>query len=685
MEAHPHTMTQVFSDGGYVQYVLPHFQREYTWDMKDWNALLGDTFAVYKEFTDTKPPEHFMGSLVRISNGARNGVTTFTLVDGQQRLTTISLMLCALREVVRELEPPSDKQADLLKQINHVLINPDEMGLSRYKVLPTDKHGDRLAYTAILDGASIPSSESNIPLAFAMLHGALKEKWLLGDIEVHRLFGTIMRCLQVVTIDLKADERPYKIFESLNAKGKELTPADLIRNYIAMTLPDTVQDEVFRTQWAYVDNALQEKNDVGSSGFGELTGFFRHYLAMRTENLYNKEHIYARFRDRVERDFSSPEAFITEITTLRRFATYYDKLLRPEHEVQPSIQDMLSRLRVFEMSTAFPFLLRAYNAYETGSITIDQFTDLLKTLESYVVRRFLCGKQANYLNTMFPALWKEVDPERFSQSLNEAIATKQFPSDEDVRQAVRTAKKYAGGNLRRLGLIFDSINRKLSEGTGAYTMPDAAPTIEHIMPQSPPTETWKVELGDDWEEVYERYRHTLGNLTPVTQSWNSSLSNDPFVVKKAKLAANGLRINSVYFSKPLGDWTEESILERADWLADTILEIWPMPSTLTPFSGNQPKTLMILGNCYTVTDWKGVLVQTAQVVADKLGDQFPSIASQFPRLFSIEEPSWNRGPQVLSNGWWLCTFWKDANRKKYSQEVSVAAGIPKSERAVEEA
>jgi uncharacterized protein with ParB-like and HNH nuclease domain len=686
MEAHPHTITQVFSDGGYIQYILPHFQREYTWDVKDWKAILEDTFAVYQEFADTKPPEHFMGSLVRISNGARNGISTFTLVDGQQRLTTISLMLCALRDIVHGLEPASDKQIDLHKQINRMLINPDERELSRYKILPTSKHGDRLAYTAILDGKPIPHSDSNIPLAFAMLHDELKEKILAGDTEVHRLFGTIMRCLQVVTIDLKADERPYKIFESLNAKGKDLTPADLIRNYIAMTLPDTVQDEVFRTQWAYVDDALQEKNDVGSSGFGELTGFFRHYLAMRTENLYNKDHIYARFRDRIERDFSSPEAFIAEIATLRRFASYYDKLLRPEHESQPSIQGMLLRLRVFEMSTAFPFLLRAYDAYETGSIAIDEFTDLLKSLESYVVRRFLCGKQANYLNTMFPTLWKEIDRERFNESLKEAIATKQFPTNEDVRQAIRTAKKYAGGNLRRLGLVFDSINRRLSEGTGGYTVPDAPPTIEHIMPQSPPTEAWKAELGDDWEEVHERYRHTLGNLTLVTQSWNSSLSNDPFVVKKAKLAENGLRINSVYFSKIIGAWTEESILERADWLADRVLEIWPSfgaaAATVETGTSIKARSVIIMGDEHAVGSWRDVMHRTAIVVSEWVGEDFPEFVKRFPNNFSIQPFKYH--PRQLPNGWWVYVNLSRIDTIRYCREMIVAAGIPHSEWVVKE-
>ncbi len=142
-----------------------------------------------------------------------------------------------------------------------------------------------------------------------------------------KLYDTILRCFQVVTIDLKSDEQPYKIFESLNGKGKPLTPADLVRNYVAMTLPYEMQEAVFTKHWEFIDAALAEKREVGSSGYGELTGFLRHYLAMRTKNLSNREHIYERFRDRVKH--FSPDAFAAEIATLHRFAEYYDRLVAP--------------------------------------------------------------------------------------------------------------------------------------------------------------------------------------------------------------------------------------------------------------------------------------------------------------------------------------------------------------------
>jgi len=563
-----------------------------------------------------------------------------------------------------------------------MLLNPGVSNATKYKVLPTKKYGDRDAYQSIVTGTPIPNVESNIPRAFSYLDAFIGKAINGKIVDPSRLFLTLMNCFQVVFINLHRDENPYRIFESLNAKGKPLTQADLVRNYIAMKLPADEQEVVFDHQWSPIEAMLQENKTVGR--LGEMTGFLRHYLAMRTGNLCNEEHVYARFRDRIEDDFNNPDTFIEELSSLRQFAKYYRNLLRPENEANPSIRLLLERLRTFEMSTAFPFLLRAYDAYETDEISADEFIGVLKGLENYTVRHFLCGKQANYLNTMFPTLWKEIDNKRFGESFREVIATKQYPTDQDVRQAIRTAKKYAGSNLGRLGLIFDTVNRKLSEGTGAIIIPDAAPTIEHIMPQSPPTEAWKMELGEEWQETHDRFRHTIGNLTVVTQKWNSSLSNDPFSIKKPKLAENGLPINNIYFSKEIERWSEEAIVERADWLTDMVLTIWPALGKSAPLPLAQPKRLTILGVHYDVLDWKDVLIRTSQVVSDLSGDEFASVAERFPRLFSLEEPSWNRGPAVLRNGWWLCTFWKDANRKRFSQEVAAAAGISMSEWSIEE-
>lgn len=258
---------KVFSSGGDIHYVLPHFQREYTWEKTHWQTLLTDALAIHEEMQSSsgnsytvQEPEHFLGSLVVINDGTRNGtVTAFKLVDGQQRLTTISLLLCALSRLV------SDSHPALVKKIHKLLVNSDESGEVYFKILPTTKYGDRVAYTSLVQGEALPTTESRIPRAFEYLHKELRQKISTGTVDPEKLFMVLTNCFQVVFIDLNQNESPYKIFESLNAKGKPLSQADLVRNYIAMRLPASGQEEVFNRYWSKIEEALQEKRTVGRS------------------------------------------------------------------------------------------------------------------------------------------------------------------------------------------------------------------------------------------------------------------------------------------------------------------------------------------------------------------------------------------------------------------------------------
>ena len=243
MKADSLHMVKVFSSGGDVHYVLPHFQREYAWEKPEWQTLLKDIFSVYEIYKEDQPPEHFMGSLVVINDGTRAGtVPVFRLVDGQQRLATISLLLCALERLL----DGNDEYAGLRRKVRRMLVNQDEGGHLHYKLLPTIKYGDRASYCAIIKGKAPPEGvESKIPEAYAYWVTQLGNRIQNDGIDPNRLFNVLMTSLQVVFINLSQNERPYEIFESLNYKGKSLTQADLVRNYIAMKLPPERQEPVF--------------------------------------------------------------------------------------------------------------------------------------------------------------------------------------------------------------------------------------------------------------------------------------------------------------------------------------------------------------------------------------------------------------------------------------------------------
>lgn len=220
MKADSLKISKVFCSGGDICYVLPHFQRQYSWEENNWKTLLNDAFAIYSEYQPDKEPEHFLGSLVVINDEPLHGViSTFKLVDGQQRLTTISLLLCALRDIIK------DTDIRTARKIQRLLVNLDEEGDVHFKVLPTTKYGDRETYKRIVLGETLFESESNVPNAYTYMHKELSRKINNGEIIPEQLFIVLSNCFQVVFIDLNKDESPYKIFESLNAKGRTLSQA----------------------------------------------------------------------------------------------------------------------------------------------------------------------------------------------------------------------------------------------------------------------------------------------------------------------------------------------------------------------------------------------------------------------------------------------------------------------------
>jgi uncharacterized protein with ParB-like and HNH nuclease domain len=680
MKADSLKISRVFLGGGDVLYLLPHFQREYSWEKENWQTLFSDVQAIYESYNPDQEPEHFMGTLVVINDGTRNGtISAFKLVDGQQRLTTISLLLCALYRLCRESHP------ETAKKIQKLLTNPDEQGDYFFKLLPTTKYGDRAAYTSILRGdEAAPNTESRIPEAFNFLFEQLKDRLNAGEIDPNRYFVALTNCLQVVFINLDQKERPYEIFESLNAKAKPLSPADLVRNYIAMRLPETKQEEIFNKYWTKIDDLLQEKRTVGKSRLGELTAFLRHYLAMLTGTLPNERHVYERFRDRMEREFKEHADFVGELAILHRFANYYDHLLRPDNEPDKAIREQLKRLNTLEVSTAYPFLLQMYDAWKQEALSRADMLVGLQIIENYLVRRYLTGEQTNYLNKMFPTLWPQLDPNQFTSSLQQALLSRNYPSDSRIRQFIYTEGLYKGNQVKeKTALILETINRHLSKGSGAITMLDGSSTIEHIMPQTL-SDAWKKHLGADWEKVYREYLNTLGNLTLVTQEWNTAMSNETFEKKRAILAHHGLRLNSDYFSLASARWNEAAIKKRADFLAEQILEIWPAfgePPLSAVGKSTTPKVLTILGERHRVESWRDVAGITAETVIE-FGDDFVKIVEQLPNYFFKEETRYTH--RQLSNGWWLYTNLSGSATKSLCHQLIAAAGIPEEEWIIEE-
>lgn len=684
MRADSLKISKVFSSGGDVHYILPYFQREYAWEKKHWQTLLNDLLGLYETYSSDEIPDHFIGALVVINDGTRNGVIpVFKLVDGQQRLTTISLILCALGEITKGTHPTT------YKRIRRLLVNEDEDGLIHFKILPTTKYGDQQAYLALLREEDIPDGlDSKIPEAYHYFKKEFLSRLKSANFDPEKFFLVIANSLQVVFIDLNEDERPYEIFESLNAKGKPLSQADLVRNYIAMKLPEKRQAEIFEKYWSKIENLLQEKRSVGRSRLGELTGFLRHYLALQNGVLPNIGHVYERFRSRIEKDFPTPKAFEEEIATLKRFAVYYDRLLRPAHEPDKEIQILLYRLNIMEVATAYPFLLALYEEQHQGKLTQQEMLDGLSLLENYMVRRYLAGEPTNYLNKMFPTLWREISPRKFTETLRKMLITKNYPTDHRLGQTILSEQLYDNRSQTRqkIVLVLESINRFLSTSTqsGGYTVLDNDPTIEHVLPQTLSSE-WKGELGSDWYRVFEDYLNTMGNLTLVTQSWNSSLSNAAFATKQEKLSSHALILNRQYFTQEIESWDEQAIKARAAFLLNAILDIWPqigVPPVTSKSSGTKPQTLTILGELYEVNSWRDVAYQTSLCISELVDDFETSIVTPMSSYFSKEK--YQSACRQLPNGWWLYLNLSAHSIKSFCRNIFALVGFSDEDWEIEE-
>lgn len=657
MEVQDSTILDAFSSGGKIQYRLPHFQREYAWDKRNWDMFFHDVLALYNAewINSDNAPKHFLGTIV-VQYEGKQGLTLnyYKLVDGQQRLVTASLLLCALRDSV-------DPSTSLYNEINGFLVNEGQVDDLYFKVVPSLMYGDREAYSAIVRGKrNGTKSESQISTAFERFQTLISNEEKNNPLNVERMVNCVVSCMEIVYVDLNKGESPYKIFESLNAKGKPLTQADLVRNYIAMRLPTHRQETVFNNDWLPIESSLQEKRRTGHRGPGELTAFIRHYLSMKTSRVPNMNRVYETFRSRMIESFDSDSAFIGEIKNLHKHSKHYDRLLRPENEQENEIYVALDRIQKAESVTAFPLIMYLYELHSQQILQTTEFVEALALIENFIIRVFLNGGSTTGLNRLFPSLIAEIETSSILHSLKSAIANKRlYPSDNRIRQNLLSNALYDGNRRARLVFVMNVLNRHMSEGTDGYTILNDKATIEHIMPQNL-NDDWRNHLGSSAESIHRDYLNTIGNLTLVTQGKNSEVSDGPFEDKRHILATHALLINSNYFSRTISRWDADSIKTRTAWLTDRILQVWPAlgrPPRAVGVKGKTPLTLSIRDNHFELErfyGWRGMLMQMVNCLHElELLTDFDDARSEFGNMIQKEKEDAPKFYKQSSNGWWI--------------------------------
>ncbi|MDJ0729813.1 MAG: DUF262 domain-containing protein [Crocosphaera sp.] len=542
---------------GTKQFQVPLFQRPYSWKKNNWDTLWDDLKSIYKGEVDGS---YFLGPIVTQSISATaDGISLFLIIDGQQRLTTLSILLASLRDQLKDESPRFSEQVH-----EYFLINKFQDNDDYFKVLPTQ--ADRNSYKNIIDLES-NSDDSNGQITEAYQYFTTKlNKEKIDFCE--KIKNIILEKLVVVNITSGEDDNPYLIFESLNNKGEELTQADLVRNYIFMKLPIKSREKQYNRLWLPLENRF--KKQAGEKYSGELTNAFWFYLRKDGKSV-SKNSIYQSFKKKCD---NCSGGLQEELKLLVKFSQYYECLNFPETEESNSmLKNYFNSLKKLDFTTSHIFLLNVYHDYQNSQISKDDFEKILIYLESYFVRRLFSGVSTRVLGGIFNNLYKDIRKEntgnivqRLYNILNRFENQKRWPKDEEFRKGILKHSIYSQKTAERTQFILE----KLEKSQGKETVDISNLSVEHIMPQTL-SNKWRQTLGEKNARNYKTWLHTLGNLTLT--GYNSELSNKPYSDKQKYLIDSNLYLNR-YF-RNLNDWNFDEIKERGNRLADIAIKVWP--------------------------------------------------------------------------------------------------------------
>jgi uncharacterized protein with ParB-like and HNH nuclease domain len=553
MEAAPAKVIQYFN--GEKQNLIPLFQRPYTWGEDNWKTLWNDLMVQY-DMGDTGT--HFMGAIVSVpARSVPVGVSKYLIIDGQQRLTTVSLLLCVLRDCL---------DANSASRIQEVyLTNRFREPEDTLKFVPTQV--DRDVYHAIALDRQVPENNKDVRMAAA--YHFFRDKLLKGTdlnddpIDISKVLTTLEQRLQVVMINLGEDDDPYLIFESLNFKGEPLTQADLVRNYLLMRFRHSIstggeQERVHSKYWIPLEKRLKS----------DLPEFLRHYT-MKDGDDIKQGGIYAAIKTKLK-NMDATEAVEAEAQSMLRFGEFYARFLFPDQEETTSISECLENINELQVTTSYPLLLRLFDACQTGHLIDVELEKCLKLIESFVVRRAVCKIPTNSLNKLFIQLAKNFPEADHTKWLQRSLSSsRRFPKDAEFDIAFIKQPQY-GSRITRFILCRLEQSFKHKE-----TVDLSKVTIEHVMPQTMNQE-WKDELGAEAEKIHNTWLDTFGNLTLT--GYNSELGNLPFSEKKAKLENTHIELNRWILQQE--NWRVPEIEERAKSLLLIANKIWLSPSDL---------------------------------------------------------------------------------------------------------
>lgn len=582
-------------------FVIPVYQRNYDWQQEHCKKLFNDIEKIALNNFET---EHFLGTVVYVTSRAGAMFSEFILIDGQQRITSVSLLLKALHDTITD----TDKKEDIYETY---IINKRADEELRVKLKPIES--DAPVYKSIIND-DVPVSEANNVYNNYRIFKQLIEESSISPENLYKALENI----DIVYIQLEEDkksENPQLIFESLNSTGLSLTQADLIRNFLLMNLPYSEQTRFYKEYWVKIEKLLTNS---------KISDFIRDYLTMKSAKIPNKDKVYESFKEYVQNPKNNfdEQGLFEDLLIFARYYSYFLYYKSPNKEVNY----YLEQFQQLKTTTVYPVLLYIFDdCYSHNNIDEKELTETLKVFLSYIFRRQICGYTTNTLNKIFANLVSEIEecdikdtyPNKILNILTKKGSSGTFPRNKEFEEAFIHKEIYKSKvdkyTLCRLENHFSKEKLDITKDI----------TIEHIMPQklSP---KWRLELGKKYEEIHSKYLHTIGNLT-IT-GYNAELSNKDFFEKKEYYKTSNISIcrNICDFD----EWNEYSIEKRAKKLFNTALKIWELPDSYNSYkseekaidysmlynisadinvTGEKPKQIVILDMEYSVSTWKEFL------------------------------------------------------------------------------
>lgn len=550
------------------QFIVPIFQRNYSWQKSQYEQLWFDILRASK-FKEKQ--NHFIGSIVYIDMGTPAGrPQQLLLIDGQQRLTTISILLCAIKDYVQKFNLET-KLINLAKIKNQFLYNSDEIDEDRYKLLLNVQ--DKETYIKLIDNTifTVNKPATNIIKCYEFFYERI-EDFIKQHGQIDEIYAGIFK-LSLVSISLDKDsDNPQMIFESMNSTGKDLSQTDLLRNYLLMDLTPEKQTRLYKTYWKPMEELFGEdiyKNDVNKFDY-----FIRDFLTLKSDIGYicKINNVYENFKRYYLDNNCEKFAVLKDLFTYAKYYACIDLLQDNDDELKLYWQEF----KKLDSHVVYPFLLKLYDDYNRQILIKEDFKKILQVVISYLWRRAICEIPTNSLSKTFATLYQAVDKEDYVNSIIKAFvfksSYKRFPSDYEVREKLQTKDIYHFRLRKYLLEALENYYHKepIDLNTANYT-------IEHIMPQNIEHNlSWQQMLGEDWQEVHSLYLHSLGNLT-IT-GYNAEMSNKSFVEKVN--GESGFKHSHLKLNESIAQcdvWNKKAIQRRTNILTDIILKIWKYP------------------------------------------------------------------------------------------------------------